>query len=454
MAFGVAIVHRPPFACGAEGPDPLTGSPTQGGLLKTVVSTGGTTHGGRRWMALTAAAALLLAACGGDDGDPETSADDATTQTSAAGSDATASGDPIKIGFVTTEGGSAIDVPEPRQGAEMAAEYVNKELGGIGGRPIEILACGERGDPASAQSCANEMVEEDVAVFFVGNTGQGDAMVPIVTGAGIPYVRMSGVSLQEIRADGAFAISGGIPGAYGAMAAHARDQGMESFALFLIDVPGLTSAADSIARPAFDEAGVELSVVPIAPGTPDQTPQVSSNADADGFGFIGDPTMCTAFLKAYEALGLEQPKITYRSCGIPDVANAAPDAYEGTLVATHAAVGADTEDAQTYAEVVAEYGGEVNAQSDAIVGYQLVMTLVEVASDLDEITSETVMDALRTSEDIELPVGAGMTFTCDGKAIPPFPSVCSSQILLGTVENGEVGSYEVVDAAELFASLG
>ncbi|WP_235949206.1 ABC transporter substrate-binding protein [Candidatus Frankia alpina] len=65
----------------------------------------------------------------------------------------------MKIGFITAEGGSAISLPEVREGAQAAVAYANDYLGGIGGRPIQLVVCKSQEDAASARTCANEMVE-------------------------------------------------------------------------------------------------------------------------------------------------------------------------------------------------------------------------------------------------------------------------------------------------------
>ena len=48
--------------------------------------------------------------------------------------------EPIVIGYVNQEGGVAA-FPEATPGTKAAVNYVNKELGGIGGHPIELKSC-------------------------------------------------------------------------------------------------------------------------------------------------------------------------------------------------------------------------------------------------------------------------------------------------------------------------
>ncbi|NED68533.1 ABC transporter substrate-binding protein, partial [Streptomyces sp. SID10244] len=71
-----------------------------------------------------------------------------------------ASGAPVRIGLIANEGGQAMSLPETREAAEAATKYANENLGGIAGRPIELVICKEQEDPVSARNCANQMVEQ------------------------------------------------------------------------------------------------------------------------------------------------------------------------------------------------------------------------------------------------------------------------------------------------------
>src|SRR5918995_3732178 len=102
-------------------------------------------------------ALIVGAGCSDDDGtDAPASAPElgGTTSTSAA----EPTGEPITIGFVNSEGG-AFSVPELRVGNEVAAEYVNSHLGGVAGRPLEVVRCATDGSPESSIDCANQLVE-------------------------------------------------------------------------------------------------------------------------------------------------------------------------------------------------------------------------------------------------------------------------------------------------------
>ena len=264
--------------------------------------------------ALLALSLVAVAACSSDDDADGAGGDDNTTTTESPdevlGEPNEATGEPVKIGLITEGGAEAIGSQSAltETGAEIAVEYANEYLGGIAGRPIELVTCGNQATPAGAQDCANQMVEEGVVAVTLPFTGFGEATAPVITGAGIPYVTLSGNSAAELTAEGAFALTGGYPGSLGAFAQHSKDEGFEKFAMIVIDVPSATQAAETLGGMVFGNADVEFETITAAPGTPDLLPQLQAAVDggADAIGVTGDVTFCTSFLQAYQTLALDQ----------------------------------------------------------------------------------------------------------------------------------------------------
>ena len=121
----------------------------------------------RRSVSLSAAAVIalaLIAACSSS-GSPKSGSTSAgsTSGTSAA----KPSGSPIKIGVIATTSGS--QATGCNQGATVApawAEYVNQQLGGINGHPVQVIVKNDAGDPAVAQSVAKELVNDHVVALL------------------------------------------------------------------------------------------------------------------------------------------------------------------------------------------------------------------------------------------------------------------------------------------------
>ncbi|MBH0120118.1 ABC transporter substrate-binding protein [Rhodococcus sp. CX] len=395
----------------------------------------------RRLRTVAGASALLLAgmlgtaACAGDESDGGSAA---AGSTSALPSNP-ATGEPVKIGFVSTEGGAAVSLPEMREGAEAAVEYLNNNGGGLAGRPIELVVCKQQEEPTSATGCANQFVEQKVAAVLSPGTSQGPAIVPIVIGAGIPYVTLNGVSAVELMSPEVAALSAGLPGTLTAAATAAQQEGMSKFTMFASDGGGIAGMIDQMGKPIFQGFGVELEVVPVPLGTPDPTPVVAAGltSNPDGVSFIGDAATCTSVLKAVQTTAPTVKKVLIPTCLDENVVKAIGiDTVEGNIGITATDALSDRPDTVLFRSIFAEYAPDLSPTGYGSTGYQTVMALAGAASSISgEVNAASIQEALRTAANVEMPAGGGITFTCNGTAFPMMPSICSGQMLIGEIND-------------------
>lgn len=109
-----------------------------------------------RVVALVGALALTLTACGGDDNDGgATASPDPATD----GGETEASGDPIRVGVVTSTsgplqsyGGQYVD------GFRLGLEFATDGTNAIGDRPIEVEFVDDTGDPAKATQAVTDLI--------------------------------------------------------------------------------------------------------------------------------------------------------------------------------------------------------------------------------------------------------------------------------------------------------
>ncbi|MGW0023534.1 ABC transporter substrate-binding protein [Rhodococcus sp. NPDC003383] len=395
----------------------------------------------RRLRTVAGASALLLAgmlgtaACAGDESDGGSAA---AGTTSALPSNP-ATGEAVKIGFVSTEGGAAVSLPEMREGAEAAVEYLNNNGGGLAGRPIELVVCKQQEEPTSATACANQFVEQKVAAVLSPGTSQGPAIVPIVIGAGIPYVTLNGVSAVELMSPEVAALSAGLPGTLTAAATAAQQEGMSKFTMFASDGGGIAGMIDQMGKPIFQGFGVELEVVPVPLGTPDPTPVVAAGltSNPDGVSFIGDAATCTSVLKAVQTTAPTVKKVLIPTCLDENVVKAIGiDTIEGNIGITATDALSDRPDTVLFRSIFAEYAPDLSPTGYGSTGYQTVMALAGAASSISgEVNAASIQKALRTAANVEMPAGGGITFTCNGTAFPMMPSICSGQMLIGEIND-------------------
>ena len=185
---------------------------------------------------------------------------------------------PVTIGLISDGGGSSsIGTAElVNQGATAAVAYENKYGDGLEGHKIVLYTCENQSTPAGGQTCANDMVQKGVVAVVEPFTGQGQTEVPTITGAGIPYITLSGASTAELTTPGAFAIDGGFPAYLGAEALSAKQHGYSKVALLVENVPAAIQGAQALGALVFKAAGVGFQVIPVNDGTADMSPQLQS----------------------------------------------------------------------------------------------------------------------------------------------------------------------------------
>ena len=160
---------------------------------------------GRHLIGLVVAAAFLTAvvACGDDSGSsaPETTGGGSATTaaggaatTAAAGAATTAAagevatGEPIVIGIYTPADNPSFTAPELIDGAEAAVEYVNNQLGGIGGRPIQLESCTTDYTAPRLTACANELFQKEPLIIIPGPDAGALTVQATFDATGIPLI--------------------------------------------------------------------------------------------------------------------------------------------------------------------------------------------------------------------------------------------------------------------------
>ena len=74
---------------------------------------------------------------------------------------------PVRIGLLNQENDPVGSFPEIRLGLEGAVGYINAELGGIDGHPIELVTCLQNSIP-KAQECAQDLATSDLVSVING----------------------------------------------------------------------------------------------------------------------------------------------------------------------------------------------------------------------------------------------------------------------------------------------
>ncbi|MGW2559203.1 ABC transporter substrate-binding protein [Streptomyces sp. NPDC001514] len=405
----------------------------------------------RAAIAVAASVALTLTGCAKSDDTGNTDrAAAAIAAVPAAFAGRAATGSPVKIGLLNPEGSAAANFPESRVAAEAVVAYANEHLGGLAGHKIELVRCDlVAEDPSTMTACANQMVQDQVAAVVATTGGNGELMAPIITKAGIAYTNFQGTSATEFSGPNAFLWNGGVAATTLNMAKFAAKAGVKNVTMYVTavgDIPAHIGAA----TPILKAMGVDSKIVPIPPGSPDVTGQVQAGLkDKPGaITVLGDVSTCIATLKGLKLLNADVDRYLTQKCADPAVYEAVPDALDGAYLFTTAEGTSDHDEAKIYRAVMAKYApADANLGGNATAGYQTMLAITRMVNagiGTNEPTAPNIIAALKAAKAVPLPVGHGITLTCDGKALPKLPNVCSVGGLVGEIKQGTANKFNVL----------
>ncbi|WP_207844360.1 ABC transporter substrate-binding protein [Williamsia soli] len=218
--------------------------------------------------AIAVACALSVVSCSSDSDDGGGSA----SQTVATEGGTKASGDPIKVGLFNPSKGPLAQ-PGVAVGQKAAVTYINEQIGGIGGRPIEVVDCGiDQTSPESTIACANQFVEAGVVAAIDGNDVEAAAAMPILTSAGIPMIGQTPYN-AAVGAETENRVYFGPPPAAFLVGflQSLKEEGKDSVTMGNADVPQAHLIYDSLMVPLTAQFGIETKNVYYPPAGPNFT---------------------------------------------------------------------------------------------------------------------------------------------------------------------------------------
>ena len=388
----------------------------------------------------------ITAACS-DDGTTtaEPSSDPGDTTATSAGTNAT--GEPIRIGFVNSEGG-AFSVPELGVGNEVAEAYINDQLGGVKGRPLQATRCTTDGSPEASIDCANRLVEEGVVAVVEGTDLGGDAMLPILADAGIPLVGHVQFGPGRMFDDNSYYF-GAAALAYGAAALRFyADEGAQSVTWFLPDEPSSHAFTDTVLEPTSEQLGIDYATVYYDAASPNwavlAATAVSEGPDVSG-SIAATDAQCAEMIGALRDAGY-QGRILAASCvGLyealgDDAVGVDTDAdhwHPGDAASAPANKRAELDE---YAAVMQAAGQEDLIPGNAIITFADMINVSRIMATIEgPVDGAAVGAALRATRNFDS--YAGPTISCDRSVIPG-NSACSTDLLFFQVQDD--GSVEAV----------
>jgi branched-chain amino acid transport system substrate-binding protein len=353
-----------------------------------------------------------------------------------------AEGDPIRIGMINQENTPLGSFPELRLGAEAAVAFIHEELGGVDGRPIELVPCITSFSVEQSQACAQELSQSVVVAVTGGIDITSNGSIPVLEQNQVPLIGGIPVNLEEMTSPISFQFSGGTPGAFAAFAHHAAESGAEKVAIAYGDYGPIKTAALEYGVAPLRARGVEVVEVPFPITGTDFLPVLTKanegNPDAI---FVGAAdTSCAPAMRTAHDLGITARIYLVGSCAAPSIAEeVGEEAVDGRIFNVEGPVSGKDREGDLYQQVVDRYGApDLPAQSAATVSFRGVMNLYGLLLTVgaEDASRESLLAAARAARNV--PSFDGHPYTCDGQQIPTLPALCSPQQVLTERRDGGI----------------
>jgi branched-chain amino acid transport system substrate-binding protein len=288
---------------------------------------------------LSAAAALALAACASSASPaPKPAGGSPATQASAAASGGTGSTPisdfagyvggsgkassslaPIEIGVTNQQGGSADTAPEWTIGAQLAADLINNQAGGIDGHPLKLVTCAIPDQVSNAAQCGQQFANDSniqavaVGAVAIGNQALESALAP----TGKPAFFGIAISPVDTTYKNGYILFGDTTHVEAPLATFIKQNlHAKSVAIIYPNIPGANIDAE-ITQDALEYEHVPVKVVGFDPNTTNLTgPVIASGAATAGVVLNDSPTppICSDIYKALKQLNITTPVLANVPC--------------------------------------------------------------------------------------------------------------------------------------------
>ncbi len=280
-----------------------------------------------RGLAAAAAAVLLLglAACGGGNSDDKK---DSSSGVPTQDPSVKFTGDPVTVMTVSTYDTDTLNAKGVLDVAQGAVVQINNS-GGLGGHELKLITCNDSADPNKAADCARQAVDQHVAALVGGFTANGDAIMPILEQAGIPWFGPPGISSAELSSKDSYPLTSGVLGLAGLGQMAAKD-GCGKVASVNYDLPSAGQIAQLVDL-ALTNAGHDKStLIKVPPTTTDFSTIAQETSDYD-CAVVGTPPQAFLGIAAAGAQLGSKTKYYLVPGGLTDsVAKNGGEAVEGT----------------------------------------------------------------------------------------------------------------------------
>ncbi len=297
-------------------------------------------------LAGAAAAALALAACsssGGsvsNGGSSKAAGAGSVTDVAAAMSyvggtagKADASKSPVTIGFIGQNGGTA-SLPEEAVAAEAAVKYVNNDLGGIDGHPLNLVECSVGTSEEQGVQCAQKFLnDKSISAITSGGISTGNQSFYQTLNGAVPFIN-GNISLPvDATAKNTIILDSGILGAGPGLVAYITKYLHPKSVAIVYPNLAQTSAAATNTGDVLKKQGVTVTTASFPPSSTDLLSALiaAKAATADVVIPFVYTNSCVPIAKTLQQLGRSKPVVGLGLCIDPSVKSSLGDYPKWTI---------------------------------------------------------------------------------------------------------------------------
>ncbi len=282
---------------------------------------------------------------------------------------------PVKIGWVNNQGGSIPPAGlSSTKAAEWAVKYVNDHLGGVGGRPLELVECFVKNAEEEGLGCAQKFLNDpDVVAITYGAVAVGANTIASTVNGKKPIIMGFSLNPSDANADNTYILfAAGNFSVYG-WATFGRDVlKAKTNAVLYPEGPGLQEVAAGV-KESSDAAGIQTKLVGFDPNATDLTGALTA-AGAQSADMISpivvQPEQCIALARALDTLGVAPEKVVgFLDCSKPELHEGyggdAPKYYYGIAQSGDAFIEPATPAGDAFKKALLEYFPNTDNAADA-----------------------------------------------------------------------------------------
>ena len=367
-----------------------------------------------------------------------------------------ATGTPIKLGMINQENTPAGSFPELSKAVQAAVDFVNEQLNGVDGHPLQVEVCNTKFSAEGSTACGQQFVEEKVPAVLGGIDVFGNAN-DVLDQNGIPFIGGIPVSTQSVTSPNSFQWSGGTWGAMVGFADHAIRAKAKNVAIVYSEFGSITDSAKYGERVLKDH-GVQVELVPFPILSTDISAPLQAAAanKPDAIVVLAADTSCKGAFDGLEAQQIKATAYFTGACASPTIIDPLAEAetngaifnVEGPIVRDNPAP-----DPTLYNAVITQYGKGLDPVGAGTVSFRSFMNLYSVLREVgaDKLSPDTIRKALRAKRNA--PSFMGHPYTCDGKQFKGLPAMCSPQQILARMNHkqlDQVGTW--IDVGAIYAA--